>query len=69
MKTPVKIAIVGLGFGAEFIPICKKHPDAEVIAVCQRNEEVLNEIAEHLKYLNAIHHEELLKDPEIDAVI
>ena len=26
-----RIAIVGLGFGAEFIPIYKKHPDAELV--------------------------------------
>ena len=27
--SPVNIAIVGLGFGAEFIPIYQRHPDAE----------------------------------------
>ena len=39
----IKIAIVGLGFGAEFIPIYKKHPNAELVAVCQRNEDKLND--------------------------
>jgi len=27
----VKVAVVGLGFGAEFIPIYQRHPDAEQI--------------------------------------
>lgn len=65
----VKIAIVGLGFGAEFIPIYKEHLDAEIIAVCQRNEEKLNEIADQYsipkRYTS---YDLLLEDPEIDAV-
>ena len=69
MGEPIKIAIVGLGFGAEFIPIYQKHPDAELIAVCQRNEESLNEVADQYgipkRYTS---YEALLDDPEIDAV-
>ena len=42
----VNVAVVGLGFGAEFIPIYQKHPDAECYAICQRNEEHLNEIGD-----------------------
>ena len=33
----VRVAIVGLGFGAEFIPIYQNHPDAEMYAICRRN--------------------------------
>ena len=33
----IRTAIVGLGFGAEFIPIYQRHPDAELIAICQRS--------------------------------
>ena len=29
---PARVAMVGLGFGAEFIPIYKAHPDAEIVA-------------------------------------
>ena len=65
----IKVAIVGLGFGAEFIPIYKKYPNAELVALCQRNEEKLNEIADAFdipkRYTS---YEELLKDSEIDAV-
>jgi len=42
----VKVAVVGLGFGAEFIPIYQRHPDAECYAICQRNEDHLNEIGD-----------------------
>ena len=34
----MNIAIVGLGFGAEFIPIYQKHPLANMYAICQRDE-------------------------------
>ena len=36
----INVAIVGLGFGAEFIPIYQKHPNANLIAISQRNERV-----------------------------
>ena len=38
MSKPVQLALVGLGFGAEFLPIYLDHPDAEIAAICQRNE-------------------------------
>ena len=65
----IRIAIVGLGFGAEFIPIYKKYPNAELVAVCQRNEEKLNEIADAFSIAKRYtSYEELLKDDTIDAV-
>ena len=65
----IKIAIVGLGFGAEFIPIYKKYPNVELVAVCQRNEQKLNEIADAFEVEKRYtSYKELLKDPDIDAV-
>tara|TARA_R110000868_G_scaffold66877_3_gene198870 strand:- start:40488 stop:41621 length:1134 start_codon:yes stop_codon:yes gene_type:complete len=65
----VNIAIVGLGFGAEFIPIYQKHPNANLVAISQRNEAKLNELADMFniekRYTS---YDELLLDPEIDAV-
>jgi predicted dehydrogenase len=65
----VRIAIVGLGFGAEFIPIYKKHPNAELVAICQRNRAKLDEIGNAFgigkRYTD---YDEMLKDPGIDAV-
>src|SRR5436190_1474866 len=65
----INIAMVGLGFGAEFIPIYQAHPNARIAAICQRN-------AEHLKTIGDRFHIEsrytdfaaLLRDPQVDAV-
>ena len=43
---PVRIGLVGLGFGAEFIPIYQRHPDSELVAICQRNEEAVEKIGD-----------------------
>jgi predicted dehydrogenase len=65
----INVAIVGLGFWAEFIPIYKKHPNANLMAICQRNEAKLNEIGDAFniekRYTS---YDELLKNPDIDAV-
>lgn len=65
----INIAIVGLGFGAEFIPIYQKHPNANMYAICQRTQSKVNEIGDAFgiekRYTN---YDELLKDPDIDAV-
>ncbi len=69
MGKKVKIAVVGLGFGAEFIPLYQKHPDAECYAICQRNEDHLNEIGDQFgverRYTSF---EDLLKLEELDAI-
>ena len=49
----VNVAIVGLGFGAEFIPIYQAHPDANICAICRRNEAKLNEIGTRVGVLVA----------------
>ena len=45
-KSAVKVAMVGLGFGAEFIPIYQRHPRADVVAICRRNEAELNKVGD-----------------------
>ncbi len=65
----IKVAVVGLGFGAEFLPIYQRHPDTELWAVCQRNETSLNEIADRFGVDRRFtSFEALLKEPELDAV-
>lgn len=65
----INIAIVGLGFGAEFIPIYQRHPNANMYAVCQRNKAKLDEVGNAFgidkRYDDF---EALLKDPNVDAV-
>ncbi len=65
----VRMAIVGLGFGAEFIPIYQAHPDAELAAICRRDKAEMDKVGDRYgiakRYTSF---DELLKDPTIDAV-
>ena len=38
-ETPIRVAIIGLGFGAEFIPIYQNYPGAEMYAICRRDQQ------------------------------
>ncbi len=68
-KNRFNVAMVGLGFGAEFIPIYKKHPNAQVVAVCRRNEAEMNKVADHFGIAKRYtQYEQVLSDPEIDFV-
>ncbi|QEG37403.1 Gfo/Idh/MocA family protein [Bythopirellula goksoeyrii] len=64
-----QVAMVGLGFGAEFLPIYQSHPNASLAAICRRNEAELNRIGDafgiNRRYTK---YEEVLSDPEIDFV-
>jgi len=65
----INIAIVGLGFGAEFIPIFQHHPNANMYAICQRTQSKLDEVGDEFnigqRYTS---YDDLLNDPEVDAV-
>lgn len=65
----INVAIVGLGFGAEFIPIYQKHPNATMYAICQRTQSKVDEIGDAFGIENRYtDFDELLKDPNVDAV-
>src|SRR3954469_25221815 len=69
MASKVRVAIVGLGFGAEFIPIYQNHPDAEMYAICRRNKAEMDKVGDRYKIdKRYTSYEEMLKDPNIDAV-
>lgn len=65
----INVAIVGLGFGAEFIPLYQRHPHARMYAICQRTREKLDQIGDAFgvekRYQNFA---DLLKDPDVEAV-
>ncbi|HMJ89283.1 MAG TPA: Gfo/Idh/MocA family oxidoreductase [Candidatus Acidoferrum sp.] len=65
----INIAIVGLGFGAEFIPIYQRLSNANLYAICQRTPEKLHAIGDAFgiekRYTDF---KDLLKDPNVDAV-
>ncbi|MBX6315147.1 MAG: Gfo/Idh/MocA family oxidoreductase [Isosphaeraceae bacterium] len=66
---PIRVAIIGLGFGAEFIPIYQNYPGAEMYAICRRNKKGLDEVGDRfgvkVRYTNF---EDVLNDPNVDAV-
>ena len=65
----VNVAMVGLGFGAEFIPIYQRHPNANVYAICQRNVEKMNTVGDRFKIEKRYtKFEDVLKDPGVDFV-
>ena len=43
----LNVAVAGLGFGAEFIPLWQKHPHTHCEAICQRNPERLNSVGDY----------------------
>ena len=67
--TKKKVAIIGLGFGAEFIPIYQAHLNTEIHSICQRTESKLNEIGDQFN-IERRHtsYDEVLADPEVDFV-
>ncbi len=68
-KSKVNVAIVGLGFGAEFIPIFQRHPNANMYAICQRHPEKLKEIGDAFKIEKRFtRYEDVLADPNVDFV-
>lgn len=66
---PLRVAMVGLGFGAEFLPIYANHPHAEIGAVCRRNEAELNKIGDAFQVAKRYTaYNDVLADPQIDFV-
>ena len=63
------VAIIGLGFGAEFIPIYQAHPLANMYAVSRRNTDEMNKVGDHFgiekRYAE---YEQVLADPDVDFV-
>ena len=69
MTRKLNVAIVGMGFGAEFIPIYQRHPHTNMYAICQRNKTHMDEVGDKFgiaaRYTDFA---ELIADPNVDAV-
>src|SRR6516225_3980305 len=69
MSKQQNVAIIGLGFGAEFIPIYQRHPNASMYAICQRNADKLKQVGDAFKIdKRYTRYEDVLKDPQVDFV-
>jgi predicted dehydrogenase len=65
----LRVAVVGLGFGAEFVPIYLHHPDVRSVAICDAHPERLRKTAARFgieKQFDRV--EDVVRSEEIDAV-
>ncbi len=69
MNKPLNVAVIGLGFGAEFLPIYQALEGVQIGAVCRRDQQKLDQVADEFsvekRYTD---YEQVLADPEIDFV-
>lgn len=69
MSRQYNVAMVGLGFGAEFIPIYQAHPQARVAAICRRNPEELRKVGDRFGIEKRFtSYDDVLRDTNIDFV-
>jgi predicted dehydrogenase len=65
----INMAVIGLGFGAEFIPIYQNHPNTNMYAICRRDKVELDQAGDafgiEVRYTDF---QELLKDDNVDAI-
>ena len=65
----LRVAMIGLGFGAEFLPIYQSHPNAQVEAICRRDKAEVNKIGDTFGIdLRYTRYEDVLANPAIDFV-
>ena len=69
MTTGLRIAVVGLGFGAEFVPIYLDHPDVATVTICDKDETRLSAVGERFNIARRMTDvAEVIASPDIDAV-
>jgi len=63
------VAVVGLGFGEQFVPIYLSHPSVSEVVLVERDEQRLREVAARYGIAKTyVDIEDALRDPVIDAV-
>ena len=69
MAKKINIAVVGLNFGALFVPSYKFHPNVGELIICDLNRELVNKIGDCLDIQKRYYAlEDVLKDNTIDAI-
>lgn len=74
MEKRLKIGVFGGGRGAALIQVLLYHPNAELVAVCDKYEPLLNKVKEKAIEVNANvtlyqHFDEFIRHPGMDAVV
>jgi predicted dehydrogenase len=68
-RSGVRIAVVGLGFGAAFVPIYQRHPDVAGVLLCDADEDRLRAVGDRFGIPDRFRRlEDLLADETCDAV-
>lgn len=69
MSKKLHVGVVGLGFGAEFVPIYVHHPDVRKVTISDMSQARIDKTTEKfgpLAFTNRL--EDLIADPDIDAI-
>lgn len=72
MNKKIKLGVIGAGSFASrrHIPTIIKSPDAQLVALCRRNEEMLRKMAEHFNCQNTFtDYQKMLDSVEMDGVL
>ena len=65
----VRIAIAGVRFGAEFVPIYAQHPDVDEVILCDPNAERLRDVGDRFGIARRFADlDDVLAAPDIDAI-
>ncbi|MBI1255835.1 MAG: gfo/Idh/MocA family oxidoreductase [Chloroflexi bacterium] len=65
----VRVALVGLGFGAEFVPIYLHHPDVANLTICDASPQIVNAVGDKFEVRQrSTDFQQILNDDDIDAV-
>ncbi len=65
----IRIAVVGLGFGAEFVPIYLDHPDVESVTICDLDEKRLHDTGDRFGIERRVRDvKDVIHAQDIDAV-
>jgi predicted dehydrogenase len=68
-QNKLRVAVVGLGFGTEFVPIYLDHPDVQSVAVCDASPARLDKTANRFAVKQRFDDvEQIIQSDEIDAV-
>lgn len=68
MKHPIKVGIVGLRFGGEFPSIYRDHPDVGGVAICDKDEALLNAYGDKFGFAERYSDYGALLKSDVDAI-
>ncbi len=64
----LKVAVVGLGFGAEFVPIYRDHPNVASVTLCDPRPETLKHVGDRFGIAERFVDFDAVLDSDVDAV-